>query len=75
MCQGAMIWSRIPILVYGTDEKDAKTIGFKEIGISDEEHIEQAATFDQDLIIVRGFLKDDCLKIFEEYKKLSGVIY
>jgi guanine deaminase len=75
MCQGAIIWARIPLVVYGTDNLDAQNAGFSEIGLSDHDHVFEATRFEQNLIIIKGFLRDDCIALFEQYMGMKGTIY
>ena len=70
MCLSAIIWANIKKVYYGCTRKDANDIGFRDDIIY--EYIKGNKT---DLLDMEEMDRDDCLKVFEEYKKKNGVIY
>lgn len=70
MCLSAIIWSNIKEVYYGCTKKDAGEIGFR-----DDLIYEYLKGKNKDLINLEEINRDECLKIFEEYKKNNGIIY
>lgn len=70
MCLSAIIWSNIKEVYYGCEKKDAARIGFRDDIIYKYLNGEK-----KDLIILKQIDREDCIKIFEEYKKENGIIY
>lgn len=70
MCLSAIIWSNIKEVYYGCEKKDAAKIGFRDDIIYNYLNGEK-----KDLIILKQIDREDCIKIFEEYKKENGIIY
>lgn len=72
MCRGAIYWAHIPIIVYGTDQKDARVLGFDEINISDAQYRKIGK---RKIIIVKHFMRKEALGIFRQFRKLKGQMY
>ena len=72
MCRGAIYWAQIPIIVYGTDQKDARVLGFDEINISDSQYNRIGR---RKMIIKKHFMRDEAKEIFRRFKKMQGQLY
>jgi len=72
MCRGAIYWAQIPIIVYGTNQKDARVLGFDEINISDAQYNRIGK---RKMIIVKDFMRKEAKVIFSEFKKMQGKMY
>lgn len=70
MCLSAIIWSNIKKVYYGCNKVDAGEIGFRDDVIYD--YLEGK---NKDLIYLEELDRQDCIKVFEEYRKNGGVIY
>jgi guanine deaminase len=66
MCFSAIHWARCERIVYGTSIADAQGIGFNELPISNEQ---MKALGGSGVLIEGGFLRDECLAIFEAFEK------
>lgn len=72
MCLGAMIWAKIDTLYYGCNPSDAEGIGFRDdfiyrfIKTGEKEGME---------FKVEEIDREECLKLFEEYRKANREIY
>jgi tRNA(Arg) A34 adenosine deaminase TadA len=72
MCRGAIYWAQIPVIVYGTNQKDVKILGFDEINISDAQFQRIGK---RRMVIVKDFMRADAKKIFREFRKMQGKMY
>ena len=72
MCRGGIYWARIPIIIYGTSQKDARVLGFDEINISDK-HYQKLGQ--REIVIVNDFMREEAKVIFEQYRKMHGTMY
>ena len=72
MCFSAIHWAKIPKVVYGTKVQDAAKYGFNEMHLSNAQ-IKLIAHLDIELI--GDFMREDGLKLFEEYENLKGQKY
>ena len=72
MCRGAIYWAKLPIVVYGTSQHDARKAGFDELNISDAQFLKLGK---RKTVIVRDFMRKDARRIFAEFKKISGKMY
>ena len=72
MCLGAIIWSNITEVVYGCRPEDAEAIGFRDDFIY--RFIEDGRN-DASILRIEEYGREQCLELFEEYAKLSKVIY
>lgn len=71
MCLSAIIWSNIKDVYYGTNLKDAEKIGFRDNFIYDF-----IKNNNQGQILNLNKLdREECLKLFEEYKNNNKTIY
>ncbi len=70
MCLSAIIWSNIKEVYYGCTKKDAAEIGFR-----DEIIYDFIKGKNKELITLKQMDREECIKVFEEYKKNEGVIY
>ncbi|MFA5336360.1 MAG: nucleoside deaminase [Candidatus Omnitrophota bacterium] len=67
MCFSAIHWARIDKVIFGTDTKDAKKIGFNELMITDS----RLKTLGKSKVkIVRGFMRRECLELFGRFNEL-----
>jgi len=69
MCFGAIHWARIGVIHYGTGIRDAATAGFHELRISNRK---MKALGKSPIRIVPGFLRRECLALFEAWRELPG---
>lgn len=67
MCFSAIHWARIGKVIFGTDTKDAKKIGFNELMITDSR---LKALGKSRVRIVRGFMRGECLELFRRFNEL-----
>ena len=70
MCLSAIIWANIKTVYYGCTREDAGNIGFRDDAIY--EYLEGKK---KDLIDLKQLDRDDCIALFEEYKKDGKTIY
>ena len=70
MCLSAIIWSNIKEVYYGCTKEDAGNIGFRDDIIYD-----YLKGKNKDLINLKQIDREDCIHLFNEYKKLNGEIY
>ena len=68
MCFSAIHWSRIKRIIYGTTIKDARKLGFNELGISAEKMRKDGKS---SLKIYGNFLRDESLDLLKEWKRLE----
>lgn len=68
MCFSAIHWAKITTLIYGTNIPDSKNRGFNELPISNR-LMKKAAK--SKVKIIRGFMRNDCLKLLEDWDKLE----
>lgn len=66
MCLGAIGWSNIKRLVYGTSARESKALGFSEAAIGVEE---LKAGFPYKLQVVEGVLKEECMELLRAWEK------
>jgi len=72
MCIGAIIWANIKDIHVACLPKDAANIGFRDDFIYDF----IKGNFDnQELLKINYLDRNDCLRLFEEYKKNNKTIY
>jgi guanine deaminase len=72
MCLSAAIWANIKHVVYGCNPTDAECIGFRDDFIY---RFIQDHQKDQNIITLNQMCREDCLPLFEEYKKKKKIIY
>ncbi|MDX9702057.1 MAG: nucleoside deaminase [Candidatus Auribacterota bacterium] len=73
MCFGAIHWSKIGRIIYGTSIEDAKKLGFNELDISNTTMKELG---NSPVEIIGGFLLDECLQLFDEWRnKKNAAVY
>lgn len=70
MCLSAIIWANIKTVYYGCTREDAGNIGFRDDAIY--EYLEGKK---KDLLELKQLDRDDCIALFEEYKKDGKTIY
>ena len=63
MCRGAIQWANIKKIYVGCNIQDAEDIGFRD------------KLFYENPPITEELDRDECLKLFEEYKNMDKVIY
>jgi len=67
MCFGAIHWARIGAVHFGTGIRDAARAGFHELEISNEQ---MKAMGKSRIRLVPGFLRVECLELFESWAAL-----
>lgn len=72
MCISAAIWANIHKIYYGATKEDAKMAGFKDDFIYN--YIESGAN-DNNILEMHQVEREKCVKLFEEYIKISGEVY
>ena len=73
MCFGAIHWSRIDAVIYGTNIDDAKKIGFNELSIA---NLKMKNMGKSKIKIVPYFLRDECLELFRKWSRIENkVVY
>jgi len=70
MCLSAIIWSNIKEIYYACTRKDAAQIGFR-----DDMIYEYLNGDNKDLISLKQINREDCIELFEQYKKENKIIY
>lgn len=70
MCLSAIIWANIKEVYYACTRKDAGEIGFR-----DDVIYEFLETNNKNLLDEKQIDREDCIHLFNEYKKLNGEIY
>ena len=64
MCFAAIHWAHISTIIYGASIADAKALGFSELTIGNRE---MKSLGGSPVAIVDGFLRDECLALFQEW--------
>lgn len=67
MCFSAIHWARIPDIVFGTRIADARKAGFRELEIS---NATLKSLGKSRIRLHGGFLRDECLRLFEDWVAL-----
>ena len=70
MCLSAIIWSNIKNVYYGCTKGDAGNIGFRDDIIYNYFDGKNTSLLD-----LKQIDREECIKLFEEYKKNNKVIY
>ena len=70
MCLSAAIWANIKMIYYGCTKEDANNIGFRDDMIYDF-----LKGKNKNLINLENIDRNECIKLFEKYKKDKGIIY
>lgn len=70
MCLSAIIWSNIKEVYYACTKEDAAEIGFRDDAIYSYLKGNNA-----DIINLRQVDRDECIELFDDYKKNNSVIY
>lgn len=72
MCFSAIHWARIEKIVYGTNIKDVKMLGFSELTISNK----QMKKIGKSKVRIKpDFMRKECLELLKFWKKKKGKIY
>jgi len=69
MCFGAIHWARIGAIYYGTGIRDAARAGFHELRISNAQLKDLSGSR---IRLVPGFMRPECLALFEAWPALPG---
>ncbi len=72
MCLGAIIWANIDKVYYGCTPEDAEAIGFRDDFIYD---FIKGNMKDTSVMELKQIDRDECIKLFEEYKEKGKEIY
>lgn len=70
MCLSAIIWANIKEVYYACTREDAGSIGFR-----DDVIYEYLEGKNKDLISLKQIDREECINLFEEYKKNNRIIY
>ena len=70
MCLSAIIWANIKEVYYGCTREDAGKIGFRDDAIY--EYLEGK---NKELINLKQINREECMELFEDYKKNNRTIY
>ena len=70
MCLSAIIWANIKEVYYACTREDAGKIGFR-----DDVIYEYLEGKQKDLIQSKQIDREECITLFEEYKKMQNTIY
>lgn len=70
MCLSAIIWANIKEIYYACNKNDAAEIGFR-----DDMIYEYLKGNNKDLVTLKQIDRNDCIELFEEYKKQEKTIY
>ena len=70
MCLSAIIWSNIKQVIYGCTKEDAGEIGFR-----DDIIYSYLKGENKDLISLKQLDRDECIKLFDQYKQENKTIY
>lgn len=70
MCLSAIIWSNIKEVYYACTKKDAAEIGFR-----DDMIYEYLKGNNKELLNLKQINREECIYLFEEYKKQGKTIY
>lgn len=70
MCLSAIIWANIKEVYYACTKKDAANIGFRDDAI-----YEYLKGNNKDLIKLEPIDREECIEVFEEYKRENKTIY
>ena len=71
MCLSAIIWANIKEVYYGTNLEDAEKIGFRDDFIYKFIKNENKG----DILQLKNINREECLKLFDEYKEKGFEIY
>lgn len=70
MCLSAIIWANIKKVYYGCTKDDAGKIGFR-----DDKIYDFLKGKNNDMLDLEQIDREECIKVFEEYKNNQGIIY
>jgi len=70
MCFSAIHWANADMIVYGASIESAAALGFRELRISNEEMKRLGGST---LKILGGILKDECIKMMNEWSKRKDI--
>ncbi|MCX6695628.1 MAG: nucleoside deaminase [Candidatus Altiarchaeota archaeon] len=69
MCFSAIHWACINKIIYGTATKDAKKIGFNELGITDRR---LKSLGKSKVKIIPDFMREECLSLLKRFNELPN---
>ena len=70
MCLSAIIWANIKTIYYGCTKEDAGKIGFR-----DDKIYEYIKGKNKDMLEKIQIDREECIKTFEKYQQMGGIIY
>lgn len=70
MCLSAIIWANIKTIYYGCIKEDAGEIGFR-----DDKIYEYIKGKNKDMLEKIQIDREECIKTFEKYQQMGGIIY
>ena len=70
MCLSAIIWANIKTIYYGCTKEDAEKIGFR-----DDKIYEYIKGKNNEMLQKIQIDRDECIKTFEKYQQMGGIIY
>jgi tRNA(Arg) A34 adenosine deaminase TadA len=68
MCFSAIHWAKIELIVFGSQIRDAKEYGFKELHIPNEE---MKVLGESPVDIIEDVLREECVELFREWRASS----
>jgi len=72
MCFSAIHWAKMDAIVYGTNIADVKSLGFKELTVSDRKMKREGHS---KVRIQSDFMRKECLELLGFWKKRKGKTY
>ena len=71
MCLAACMWANVERVVYGCTLEDNAAIGFRDV------RFDKTLSIDREALsgYLTRFGRDDCLKVFDEYRLIGGTRY
>jgi tRNA(Arg) A34 adenosine deaminase TadA len=67
MCQGAILWSGIRKVIYGTSIAELIALGWKQIDLPSQEVVNRS--WDPHVVIIGGVSADECKQLFSRAQK------
>ncbi len=72
MCFSAIHWAKMKGIVFGTEIKDVRNLGFSELSISNDEMKKKGGS---GLSVIGDFMRDECLELLGRWKDNGGRTY
>lgn len=72
MCMGAVLWANIREIVYGCRPSDADAIGFRDDFMYE---FLKSGRIRTEVVTITEKYREECLRLFEEYKEKNHTLY